>query len=297
MIIGMIDASPDLPCKQLSSIHQSDEWWFYQCVGGVLEDVTGAYAEQDIRESLSQLEAIFDNKWYAKRGNKVNSGICAGLLLGGMQNTIPNIMRLAFNITRLGGIDILGRHVRDNLRNPSQCLNTILELEILMCLTEGGVNVEPYPQLDRGRRPDALVNIDGTDIYVEVTAIDWPAIHPLNEVGWKPQEASRIADKCIGKTKQLPDYDSGVLIVNQPMLFDPELGHALLESLRGYLMPELYSRISGIILVSKLAERSGFIKVKPMPIANVHATKRCDEELATLAEALWKYPEAPSQPN
>ena len=104
-----------MKCKELATIEPHDEWWFYQCVGGVPEDTTGVYSEEDVRNLLSHLETIFDNKWYVKHGNTTNGGICANLLLGGVQNTVGNIMRLASNISRLGGLTQLGRHTKVTL--------------------------------------------------------------------------------------------------------------------------------------------------------------------------------------
>jgi len=99
-----VNETPVSKCKELATIKPHDKWWFYQCVGGVPEDTTGVYSEEDVRNLLSHLETIFDNRWYVKHGNTTNRGICANLLLGGVQNTVGNIMRLASNISRLGAL-------------------------------------------------------------------------------------------------------------------------------------------------------------------------------------------------
>jgi len=68
----------------------------------------------------------------------------------------------------------------------------------------------------------------------------------------------------------------------------------ILESMRDLLLPDVYTRISGIILSNKLEERSGFIKACPIVLVNVHASRRCDEQLGRLAKALWKHPQNPT---
>ncbi|GAI55196.1 unnamed protein product [marine sediment metagenome] len=62
----MVDRPPNLECDRLSTIKPTNEWWFYQCGGGVPEDTTGALSEIDVRAMLFHLLGIFDNKWYAK---------------------------------------------------------------------------------------------------------------------------------------------------------------------------------------------------------------------------------------
>ncbi len=63
-----------------------------------------------------------------------------------------------------------------------------------------------------------------------------------------------------------------------------------MASMKDYPSPDVYTRISGIILANKLIERSGRIKAQPIVLVNVHASGRCDSELVKLAEALWKHP-------
>jgi len=280
-----------LQCDELSTIKVNDEWWFYKCSGGVSTDTASVHSEEDIRNLLSHLQGIFDNKWYVKHGNIRNGGICANALLGGAQNTEGNIMRLASNISRLGGIAQLGKKTKDNLRNPRQCLDTILELEVLSCFLEEGFSVAPYPILHTGQVPDGKLRLDNTDIFIEVTNVEWPTPENFPGINWKQKQGSKIIEKCISKVEQLPKSQCGVVIVNPPTLFDPETSGIVLESMRGFLLPDLYNRISGIIVAHKLIERSGFIKATPIVLVNDYATKRCDLELVKLAEALWKHPQ------
>lgn len=280
-------------CARLSTIEPRDEWWFYQCVGGVPEDTTGALSEMEVRNMLFHLQGIFDNRWYVKYGNTANKGICAVLLLGGVQNTVGNIMRLASNISRLGGIARLGKKTRDDLRNVRKCRDTILELEVLSCFAEEGFQVTPYPTLDEGKVPDAKVTVGTTDVFVEVTHNEWPRPEDFPGINWKSRQGSKIIEKCISESSQLPDSECGAIVLNPPFLIDKEIGTVILKSMGDFLLPDLYTRISGIILSNKLIERSGFIKAQPMVLINVHASRRGDEELERLAEALWKHPENP----
>ena len=204
-----------------------------------------------------------------------------------------NVMRLASNILRLGGIAQLGKQTKDNLRNLTQCLDTILELEVLACFAEEGFHVTPYPVIRDGRKPDGKVNVNNKDIFVEITAVDWPPPRDFPGINWKSKQGSKLIQKSIEEAGQLPEDQYGVIIVNPPTLFDQEVGIAILEALRGYLTPELYRRISGIILANKRIERSGFLRAFPTVIANAYAYRRCDSELLRLAEALAKHPEMP----
>jgi hypothetical protein len=286
----MVNEIPLLKCKELATLKPQDEWWFYQCGGGVPEDTTGLYSEEDIRNLLSHLETIFDNRWYVKHGNSANRGICANLLLGGVQNTAGNIMRLAYNISRLGGIAQLGKQTRDNLRNVRQCLDIILELEVLSCFAEEGFSLRPYPLLSNGKRPDAKVTVDKTEIFVEITAVDWPRPEHFPGLNWKSKQGSKLIEKSITKVSQLPHSECGVVVVNPPTLFDEEVARAIMGAMEAYLAPDLYTGISGIILANKRIERSGFLKACPTVLVNTHACKRCDSELFRLAEALYKHP-------
>lgn len=289
----MVNENPLLRCKKLASLKPHEEWWFYQCAGGVPEDTTGVYSEEDVRNLLSHLQVIFDNRWYVKHGNTTNRGICANLLLGGVQNTVDNIMRLSYNVSRLGGITQLGRQTRDNLRNVRQCLDTILELEVLSCFADEGFPLKPYPLLKEGKRPDAKVTVGKTEIFIEITAIDWPRPENFPGVNWKSKQGSKLIEKSISKISQLPRSQCAAVLVNPPTLFDEEMARTIMEAMQAYLTPDLYTRISGIILANKRIERSGFIKASPTVLVNTHAPRRCDSELIRLAEALYKHPVRP----
>ncbi|MFC1956875.1 hypothetical protein ACFLVY_01080 [Chloroflexota bacterium] len=282
-----------LKCRELATIGPHDEWWFYQCGGGVPEDTTGVHSEQDVRALLSHLETIFNNRWYVKHGNTANRGLCANLLLGGVQNTVDNILRLASNISRLGGITRLGRQTRDGLRNVTQCLDTILELEVLSCFAEEGFSLKPYPLLSNGKRPDAKVIVDTTEIFIEITAVDWPRQEDFPGTNWKSKQGSKLIEKSINEVSQLPRGQCGAVVVNPATLFDEEMARAIMEAMRAYLAPDHYTKISGIILANKRIERSGFLKAHPTVLVNAHAHKRCDNELLRLAEALCKHPAKP----
>lgn len=277
------------PCDRLSVIRLDDEWWFYQCAG-IPEDKSGESGEEVVRRILSNLQGVFDNAWYVKYGNTKNGGICANLLLGGVQNTAGNMLRLASNLARLGGIEKLGHKLKSDLRSISKCRDTILELEILSCFAEEGFPVIPYPILNNGKVSDGKVTVGVTDIFFEVTHNEWPKPADFPGLNWKSKEGSKIIGKCIREVQQLPKSECGAIIINPPTLFDKEMGTVILESMRDFLFPGLYTRISGIILTNKLIERSGFIKAQPVVLINTYAEKRCDNELERLAEALWKHP-------
>ncbi|MDP3063834.1 MAG: hypothetical protein Q8O40_11595 [Chloroflexota bacterium] len=280
-------------CQRLSGIRPGDVWWFYQCAGAP-EDTSGELSERDIRSILSHLETVFDNKWYVRWGNTRNKGICASLLIGGVQHSVDNIMRLASNIRRLGGIDKLPKAAA-NLRNLAKCLNTVLELEVLACFVEEGFTVTPYPVLPSGAIPEAKVKVGDTDVYVEVTHMDWPRPEDFPGIDWKSKQGTKLVEKCIGEVSQLPRSECGVVVMNPPTLIDEEVGRNILASFQGYLSPELYTRISGMILANKLVERSGFIRACPIVLVNACASRRCDSALERLAEALWKHPKPPGE--
>lgn len=291
-----MNRTPLSKCDRLALIKPDEEWWFYQCAGGVPENTTGIYSEEKTRDLLSHLEPVFDNKWYVKHGNIANKGICGVLLLGGVQNTVGNIMRLASNISSLGGIGKLGSKTRSDLRNVRKCRDTVLELEVLGCFAQEGFMVSPYPQLATGQNPDAKVRVGGTDVFVEVTNIEWPPADDFPGFSWKSKQGTKIIEKCLRKAAQLPVSECSVIVVNPATLIDEEIGQIILESARGFLLPDVYNRISGIIISNKLIERSGFIKAQPIVLINDYASRRCDEEIERLAEALWKYPEIPMNP-
>lgn len=270
-------------CDKLRAIKPSDDWWFFQCARAQ-GNITEVYSKEE-REALSVLQEIFDNKWYLAMRER-RKGFCASQLLGGSQNTEGNMMRLASNILRLGGISRLGRKVRDDLRSVTKHLDTALELEIMGCFVESGFAVTPYPNLSNGSVPDGMVAVDVTDIYFEVTHNEWPLPDNFPGPDWKSKQGNKIAEKCIAEVSQLPKNECGVIIINPPTLIDGEMGTAILAAMGGYLQPDVYTRISGVILVNKLIERSGFLRAVPIVIVNVHATKRCDRELNRLASAL-----------
>lgn len=191
-----------MECDRLGTIKPQDEWWFHQCAGGVPEDTTGALRETDVRAMLSHLQGIFDNKWYVRYGNIRNRGLCANLLLGGVQNTVGNIMRLASNISRLAGIAKLGKKTRENLRNVAQCRDTILDLELLSCFAEGGFLVTPYPVLDSGTTPDAKAEVDKTDIFIEITHMEWPKREDFPGFNWKSKQGGKLIEMLTGRTRR-----------------------------------------------------------------------------------------------
>lgn len=135
-------------------------------------------------------------------GNIRNRGLCANLLLGGVQNTVGNIMRLASNISRLAGIAKLGKKTRENLRNVAQCRDTILDLELLSCFAEGGFLVTPYPVLDSGTTPDAKAEVDKTDIFIEITHMEWPKREDFPGFNWKSKQGGKLIEMLTGRTRR-----------------------------------------------------------------------------------------------
>jgi len=132
--------------------------------------------------------------------------------------------------------------------------------------------------------------VDDSDVFVEVTHMEWPKPQDFPGTNWKSRQGQRLVEKCIAEVAQLPSSECGVIIMNPPTLIDEEVGKSILASFQAYLLPDLYTRVSGIILANKLIERSGFIKTSPMAIVNIHASKRCDGALERLVQALWKHP-------
>lgn len=104
-------------------------------------------------------------------------------------------------------------------------------------------------------------------------------------------EGRHLVKRALGKYDQLPEEGHGVVIVNPTWLLAPQVGEGMAERLKGLLNPDFHTRISGIILSNKRAERSGFLKPLPSVILNPFAKRKCDQDLERLAEALFKYPE------
>ena len=90
-------------CDKLKQIQPGDEWWFYQCAGRPTDE-TGKLRWDKIDIFLSCVQEVFDNPWYRwLRNLRRGRGVCANLILGGVQNTVGNILRLGENIHTLDG--------------------------------------------------------------------------------------------------------------------------------------------------------------------------------------------------
>lgn len=275
-------------CDKLKQIRVEDEWWFYQCVGRP-KDETGKLGQDKIDLFLSCAQQIFDNRWYRwLRNLRQGRGVCANLILGGVQNTVGNVLRLGENLHALGGPVNLDNELIKRLKNPRTCSAAILELEIAGCFAQAGYAVELYPAIAEGK-PEAKVRVGDLDIYVEVVHLDWPA----GERFLAPQKSQgrKMAEKILRKYDQLPEQGPGVIVANPPHFLAPDTSGGIAERLHGLLKPDLHTRVSALILASKWAERSGFIKPYPVVTINGHAKKRCDKEVSRLADALVKYPD------
>lgn len=109
---------------------------------------------------------------------------------------------------------------------------------------------------------------------------------------FQPKDEGRhLIERALSKYQQLPEDGPGVIIVNPVWLLAPQVGEGMIERLKGLLNANLHTRVSGIILSNKRAERSGIIKTVPSIAINPYAKRRCDHEIEKLAQALFKYPE------
>jgi len=91
---------------KLKQIQPGDEWWFYQCAGRPTDE-TGKLRQDKIDIFLSRVQEVFDDPWYSwLRNLRHGRGACDNLILGGVQNTVGDILRLGENIHNLGGSPI-----------------------------------------------------------------------------------------------------------------------------------------------------------------------------------------------
>lgn len=104
-------------------------------------------------------------------------------------------------------------------------------------------------------------------------------------------EGRHLIERALGEYDQLPEDGPGVIIVNPVWLLAPEVGEGMEERLKGLLNPNVHTRVSGIVISNKAAERSGILKTVPIAAINPFAKQRCDNDIKKLAEALSKYPE------
>lgn len=109
---------------------------------------------------------------------------------------------------------------------------------------------------------------------------------------FQPKDEGRhLVEQALSEYKQLPKEGPGVIIVNPVWLLAPEIDEGILERLKGLLDSKLHTRVSGIIITNKLAERSSIrIKTLPFVIINTHAKRRCDQDIERLAQAMFTYP-------
>lgn len=109
---------------------------------------------------------------------------------------------------------------------------------------------------------------------------------------FQPKEEGRhLVEQALYEYSQLPPGGPGVIIVNPLWLLAPEIDEGIMERLRGLLNSKLHTRVSGIVITNKIAERSN-IKIKTLPfvVINANAKRRCDKDIERLAQALFIYP-------
>jgi hypothetical protein len=152
-------------CNTLKNVTNKDKWWLELC--------TGKCWNPNVQPIISELKMIYDNKWYRELRNMRNGfGPCALSMIGGMQSTISNILDIGENLRVLGGIKNLDSELIHRLKNPTDFLDTWVEIDIIACFAKAGFPIILHPKLPNGRYSDAKVKVNGKWIWVEITHLD-----------------------------------------------------------------------------------------------------------------------------
>ena len=136
------------------------------------------------------------------------------------------------------------------------------------------------------------LSIDLNHVAIKVTKGDrgtYVKIQGSIFEGEQRDEGRHLIERALKEYRQLPEDGPGVIVVNPLWLLSPDVGEGMEERLKGLFRPNLHTRVSGIIISNKRAERSGFMRVFPISITNPFAKKRCEKALENLSTALWRY--------
>lgn len=162
--------------RQLSTLNNKDEWWFWKRIGGKesLNKLQLKLEKQRMEAYLSFFKEIFDNEWWSSTCKKQRGKIVGDPLSAfGGQFPIIRILRLGECIYNLGGKEKLPSDLLKRLKNKKSFWSAATELEIASCFIQAGFDLEMYPPISSGSRPEGKVTIEGNSVYYEVTEQHW----------------------------------------------------------------------------------------------------------------------------
>lgn len=263
-----------------------DDWWLLQRMDGELPaDREGRLLPSQVHSFFEQLASVFDNEWAKHIEAKKVDPL---LPIGGLQNTVGNVVRLGQILTLVGGVQSLPREVVTRLRNPSQHLTAWYELEVSACFIQAGFDVTLYPEVPSGRVPDGVIRLEAKQVYYDASLAQemFPPPKRWGKTGDPSAQTRRAFRNLMDKYRQLPQGEMGVLVMGPGRLLVPSDFEAALDELERRLGQR--TRVAGVIVANKAASRSGFIRVQPTVIPR---SREAEPFLERMAEALWTFPE------
>lgn len=278
-------------------------WWLLERLGGVLPtDETGKLSASQIEGYFEQLGTLFSNEWHDTLQNEARKKLPPKEQLKydfnplscitTVANPVGNLIRLGEMLMVLGGCsslptEVIGR-LRDILKPDWQ--SVWYELEVSACFTQAGLAVTLYPLLPSGRQPDGVIRFRETDVYFDAHLAKemFPPPERWDQTGDLPNMSRKAMRNLLDKYKQLPRATLGVLIMDSVRLLSGADLDAMITEAEAKLRPGQRTRIAGIILANKNAERSGFIRVLPRVIVRSPDAKPYLEEMEA---ALMRFPE------
>jgi hypothetical protein len=201
--------------EQLSTLSNKDEWWFWKRIGGKesLNSLPIKLKKQQMRMYLNSFKEIFDNEWWSstcKRQRQRKKSVDDPLPAFGGQFPVLRILRLGECIHHLRKNDKLPDDLIERLKNEKSFWSAATELEIASCFIQVGFDLDPYPSIPSGSKPEGKVTIDGTDtdIYYEVTEQHWSGLeveaqkYESRVIDWLSKKCDPLNGSLIFKSEQ-----------------------------------------------------------------------------------------------
>jgi len=144
-------------------------------IGGLesIESLQLNLNRSQINQLLNSFHLIFNNEWFnsIKEANKNRFLNLYFNFIGGPY-AIIKILRLGECLYHLRDKIETGEEIIVRLRNRREFQSTALELEIASCFVQAGFELDIYPQIESGRKPEGKITIEGKDVYYEVARQD-----------------------------------------------------------------------------------------------------------------------------
>lgn len=262
-------------------------WWLLKRMSGELPvGREGTPSAGQIKTYFEELAEVFDNEWARRIDAR---GLDPLLPLGGVQDTVRNVVRLGEILNLAGGAKSLPREVVTRLRDPRQHITAWYELEVSACFIQAGYGVTLYPALASAHIPDGVIRFAEGPVYYDAHLARemFPPPKRWDQTSDPRAPTRRAVRNLLDKYKQLPEGEIGVLVMGPTRLLAPDDFQAAIDQLER-IKPGQRSRVAGIILANKTAARSGRIRVQPTVIAR---SREAQPLLERMAEALWRFPE------